>query len=488
MGSLSYIILIDVLTRGCGQDPSLTTFLFCVFRIKAFETYPNVLLFSDFTDRDRGNVKRDMGPKKTQAGLKAAAAEASAPELTLGATAAPKRRAPADQANNSSSAVASFFFGVLVAAAVGYGVAQSALFEKENSPERDYEPKQFGHWDELKFGAGAGPSERLAHAAVAVENRFMYVHGGLHGFKDNVFSDLWRYDDHEKAWSKIETTGDVPTGRFHHSLVNVDDKAILLFGGFNVFNTDPKHDSNNELFELNLDSGIWRKLKPAGETPTKRAAHDAVYHKGSMYVFGGWSKIGATGHMRDLWRYNLATNSWTNLTPAALDDNFPPGKIGFSWVVVDDVFYLYGGGCETDSHPSESANQCSDMWSYTPATNTWKHMLPAKGEHPSPRRAAHADTAVFGIIFLFGGVHVDVTKTPPALTMMDDLHAFDPIADHWFSIVPDWGRGPKPPKTFGHTVVTLNNKVVVFGGRTGVPTSAGSNQLWRYHVIPPTKN
>ena len=366
---------------------------------------------------------------------------------------------------------------VAVLLALGAIIAMAIALAHDAKEERDLVNRLGrtpGYWYEIT-PRGAKPPERLAHAATTVGEVDLYIHGGFYGFGNASLNDLWRYHEPTDSWEELATTGDVPSARLHHSLVSVNNAKLLLFGGFNVFNLAPGHASLDDLYELNLRTLVWTHINgTTGAVPTSRGAHDAVYLNGYMWVFGGFPSIAATGHHEEMWRYSPTSQTWTSMT---MTTPWPEGRIGFSFTSLGSELLLYGGGCE-------SQGQCNDTWAYDTSSNTWVDHQPA-GTVPPPRRATHGDVAVFGILYLFGGVSISVVGGAPAVTMLDDLWAYDVVANKWFRLHPDYDRGARPPATFGHSVSRLGSSVVVFGGRVGAPTSPGSNQLWEYEVLPP---
>ena len=332
-----------------------------------------------------------------------------------------------------------------------------------------------GFWYPIQ-PAGAQPGARLAHAATTAFDTTLFIHGGLFGFGNQSLNDLWEYHEPSDTWTELNPTGDVPTARLHHSMVTVNDQTLLLFGGFNVFNLDPSHRSLDNLFEYNIVARRWTRIQPIQGMPwpTPRGAHDAVVMNGYMWVFGGFPTITATGHHEELWRYDPRTSSWQNMT---MTTPWPEGRIGFGFTNIGDTAFLLGGGCE-------STGQCGDTWRYHALTNRWEDHAPS-GYLPTARRATHADVALYNMIYMFGGVNISVVGGAPVVKMLDDLNAYDPVANKWYPVYADFNRGQRPPATFGHSLNSLGSRLVLFGGRVGVPTSAGSNQLWEYDVVPP---
>ena len=71
-------------------------------------------------------------------------------------------------------------------------------------------------------------------------------------------------------------------------------------------------DSNNSIFELDLNSGSWSKfdLDPESAVPEARDDHSYYYDKesASLYIFGGY--VGG-GKSNDLWKLSMTDKKWT---------------------------------------------------------------------------------------------------------------------------------------------------------------------------------
>eukprot|EP00760_Papus_ankaliazontas_P013595 PhM_4_TR15833/c0_g1_i1/m.72959 len=342
----------------------------------------------------------------------------------------------------------------------------------------------------LKVNPAAGttaPPERLAHAAVGVHSK-MYVHGGMYGTKPaKSYGDMWIYTEATDVWRQINAKGEAPSPRLHHCLVYDGDKSLYTFGGFNAFMTDASHDSLDDFFKFDVETETWAKVKSANAGPKKRGAHDCIFADGGFFVFGGFEKIGAQGHKPELWQYDVKTNTWRDLSPAdeAALAKTPAGRIGFSWAVAEGEALLFSGGCDAAHSAADADGHCRDLWAYNWKTNTWRDLGAGDADGvnaPVPRRATHGDVNVHNMLFMFGGVQI---QGPGKMAMMDDFWVFDPKQVRWMRLHPNYDRGARPPKTFGHTIVRLGKKVVLFGGRTETPTSPGSNQLWEYETIAP---
>lgn len=81
-----------------------------------------------------------------------------------------------------------------------------------------------------------------------------------------------------------------PEPRAYHTMTYFKNK-IIIFGGHG--GVDYQRTSFNDLYELDLDTFEWKKLKPKGNPPEPRGGHSAslVAQKDKMMVFGGWNFV-----------------------------------------------------------------------------------------------------------------------------------------------------------------------------------------------------
>lgn len=294
---------------------------------------------------------------------------------------------------------------------------------------------------------------------------------------------------------------------------------------------------------------------PRGRTlfPAGRGSQEVVLSPDgeSLLMFGGHSKIYAEP-TAELWRFRFADNSWEELTPRnETFPNAPSRRVGFSFTSIPSSatssspssggdIYLFGGACAAGS-PTEVSGQCSDVWRLdvtaakdgddSSATATWAYVPTVSDRSaalaaspfspafvPQARRAGHSQAVLDGIVFMFGGVFLD-NEEATRNHLFSDLWAFalpsssnaSTAAREWQPVTPNYGRGPAPRPTFGHTIVAIGcdelaasaNKngaavpahcgaggvggggsVLVFGGRHDSVTHYGSNELWEYTVGP----
>ncbi|GFY46298.1 kelch domain-containing protein 1 [Trichonephila inaurata madagascariensis] len=96
----------------------------------------------------------------------------------------------------------------------------------------EYDPKK-NRWS-VPATTGTLPSARAAHAAAVAQGK-VYIFGGRH----DVFrlNDMHCLDMKTMEWSgKLSMKGTLPVGRSWHSLTALDDRYLVLYGGFSQSN------------------------------------------------------------------------------------------------------------------------------------------------------------------------------------------------------------------------------------------------------------
>ena len=76
--------------------------------------------------------------------------------------------------------------------------------------------------------SGTGPSPRFGHSAAGSGTTTYFVFGGTNG--QDYFNDLYRYTIKSSKWEQVSSTGDIPSPRAYHSIVEINNH-LFLFGG-----------------------------------------------------------------------------------------------------------------------------------------------------------------------------------------------------------------------------------------------------------------
>ncbi|MGI8906816.1 MAG: kelch repeat-containing protein [Candidatus Sumerlaeaceae bacterium] len=228
---------------------------------------------------------------------------------------------------------------------------------------------------------------------------------------------LWRYNPGSGNWTWMKGTSilnqqgtygsqGVPdpanTPGTRRGAVSWTDNAgnLWLLGGA-VYNGTSQADYRNDLWKYEIGSGNWTWIKgsstgnppgvygtlgqaAAANTPGGR--YYAVSWKdaaGDFWLFGGEGYAAASlGRLNDLWKYEVASNTWTWMKGSnGLNQFATYGSLGFpaatnkpgarmhgvAWTDPTGALLLFGGFGNTVS----SAGELNDLWKYTPSTGNW---------------------------------------------------------------------------------------------------------------------
>jgi hypothetical protein len=163
----------------------------------------------------------------------------------------------------------------------------------------------------------------------------------------------------------------------------------------------------------------WAPLDASG--PAAREDHTwTVSGDGrTALLFGGRDGTTAFG---DLWSYDLGSDAWTELAPAA----GPSARFGHEAVWVDDVgLVVFAGQAGTTFF--------NDLWAYDPAADTWTE-LPGSGDVPVSRYGTCGAVGPDGRLWISHGFTSDGVR-------FSDTRAYDFEAGAWADETPD---GPRP--------------------------------------------
>mmetsp|Transcript_14462 Transcript_14462/g.18897 ORF Transcript_14462/g.18897 Transcript_14462/m.18897 type:complete len:518 (-) Transcript_14462:217-1770(-) len=145
--------------------------------------------------------------------------------------------------------------------------------------------------------SGPVPSCRYKHAALIVEDQMFIVGGGSYR-PDTEFIDVYALGLHTLKWTRFDPTGSPPAGRAAHTCVYDDfARSMYVWGGFNE-----ALERINDFHCLNLDTMTWSPIRCNSGSPPARAFHSAALHDSTLYIFGG-----ADGETRfeDVWKYTF---------------------------------------------------------------------------------------------------------------------------------------------------------------------------------------
>ena len=325
-------------------------------------------------------------------------------------------------------------------------------------------------------------------------NGNFWLYGGQHT-AGNFYSDLWKYDPLINEWVWVNGPGFLnqppvygtqgvpspannPGGRGWAPSSWVDnDNNLWMFAGCDLGTADM-----NNLWMYNTTTNEWVWMKGANfpgspgspgimgvpnVTNEPSARHECtcswIDAGGDLWFFGGYG----LGQTDDLWRYNIASNTWTWMKGDPLNGNPPVyGTIGIPdpantpgarnsysrWADRSGNLWLFGG-------VFYNSGSYNDVWKYSIASNEWTWMKgPAvtddagnygllcvedSANNPpshNENRSCWMDSC--GNFWAFGGV--TATGTYPS---KNDLWRYSPVTNNWTWV--SGNMGTNDPGSYG---------------------------------------
>ncbi|CAE7637261.1 Lztr1 [Symbiodinium sp. CCMP2592] len=260
-------------------------------------------------------------------------------------------------------------------------------------------------------------------------------------------------DAQVNSWTQLSPSGSVLNARTYPGMAPASGNQFYVFGGF---------DGTSRLRDLHRYSILansWTELSPGGSVPSARSVPGMTwsYTDDELYVFGG----DAVSQLNDLHRYSVSANSWTQLTPGGTVPSTRQAH-GMVYSQTTDGLYVFGGWGDS---PIRSLN---DLYRYSISANSWTQLSPG-GSIPSARNGhGMAFSQIDNELYVFGGEN--------ATGYLNDLYRYTISADAWTALSPG-GIAPEARQWLGMAWCHADNGVYIFGG-SGY--SGYLNDLHRY--------
>jgi len=146
-----------------------------------------------------------------------------------------------------------------------------------------------------------GPSPRTIHCAVSFKNQLVVFGGGESGKNAVQDSKVYVFNPMNRKWIGLTIKGEQPETRHGHVMINVNEKFIYLHGGMSgtgIF---------DDLWKLDLGQMAWTRISfDEGKRPGARAAHGGICVGKFLYIFGGLCVSGTA--LDDLWKYDTGNS------------------------------------------------------------------------------------------------------------------------------------------------------------------------------------
>ncbi|EGG13994.1 Kelch repeat-containing protein [Cavenderia fasciculata] len=258
-------------------------------------------------------------------------------------------------------------------------------------------------WIEIK-PSGERPSPRYQNTSTVV-GKYIYYIGGQE-IPEKRFNDIFRFDTESYTFERVIPRHGFPPNFARHSAVSIDHR-IFTFGGFNGIS---KH-FNLCIFDTKLES--WEYIESRGETPIPRTNHSATVIGKYMYIYGGMYKGNNNQliFLDDLFCLDTETLIWRKIYAKG---DIPPAKCGHKLMTFDNKLLLFGGG-----YGLEWEKKYNDVHIYDPLFNTWTKVN-VKGNAPVCTFTIVFNAGPF--MFVFGGQSLSDDSLTNDLYLLDTVN------------------------------------------------------------------
>jgi N-acetylneuraminic acid mutarotase len=170
----------------------------------------------------------------------------------------------------------------------------------------------------------------------------------------------WAYDFDHDRWTQKAPITHPPARDWYGIAYDQGMDRVVLFGG----EPDVGEPDLADTWTYDYNTDTWKQMSPAKSPPGRHylaMAYDPVSRR--TILFGG-----ATGFQNlekplcDTWAYDLARNTWTQLSPGT-----SPSARGWHALGYDSVtrkIVLFGGGVDRDHF-------LNDTWLFDASANSW---------------------------------------------------------------------------------------------------------------------
>lgn len=244
------------------------------------------------------------------------------------------------------------------------------------------------------------------------------------------------------AWTQLAVTDGPPAREDHTFTLAADGSAAYLFGGRRGNRTF------DDVWRYDLASDNWTQLSPEGSAPAGRFGHVAVWKDGVGLVI--WSgQADATTFFADIWAFDPDGLSWTRLPD---NGDVPLARYGSCGAIGPDGQLWISHGFTDDQ------GRFFDTKAYDFASGAWTDHTP-DGDVPVLRCLHDCLWTPDGRFVLYGGQ----TTGAPAI---GDIWAYSQPGGTWTQ-----AAAPLAPPRQLYALAELDGRAFIFGGgdRDGRP-------------------
>ena len=193
-------------------------------------------------------------------------------------------------------------------------------------------------WEQIEPSGEWPPPTRCNYATYRWSAHEMVMFGGRWG--GERYNTTWILDLETYTWRNLEYENTPPTPREGAPILILQDSPnMLVYGGYR-----PGPEYIDELWVLDLDTGIWTAYDPDPPHPIARGYCPLLYDKRNnrALLFSGFSAYEGPG-LNDLWQIDLDSIQYTELIPTG---QIPSSRGRFTTIIgnfADHRATIFGG-------------------------------------------------------------------------------------------------------------------------------------------------
>ena len=295
-----------------------------------------------------------------------------------------------------------------------------------------------------------------------------------------LLNDTWAYDLTNDTWTNLTPpVGPSPRVWPQMAYANASGRVLLFSGEDDPYRLEGAED----FWAYDYASNTWSNLTPAALPPSRfwgNMAYDTA--AAQMVLFGGLHNRPTIGWMpllNDTWTYDDRHDVWSEEPPTqALNLSAPGGMVYDSR---DGVVLLYRGLATSYDEWSGGTYVANETWRYPGAGETWTR-LSTRGQVVHRWGVGMVYDAQADKTILFGGCSRFLG--PPCFS---GTWAYEASNAMWADV--SGGQAPSP-RASPSMAYARDGMTVLFGG--GIPSGIGSavpyNDTWVYvcglHAVP----
>jgi len=330
----------------------------------------------------------------------------------------------------------------------------------------------------------AEPSKRWGHSSVVSQDKLFIFGGAAYNSNFQTNEIFYQLDLVNWNWSRLTPLGSSPGVRDSHSCVAYQDK-LYVFGG------SVGSESQNDLWEFDIPSSLWKPIEGKGDVPTPREGHSAcIFNEKYMVVYGGWD---GNQIFNDCYLFDIPQKVWIKVQNKL--EAQPITREGHSYAMIKNSIYFFGGqGMNTLSDNKTFDNFFNELYRLTISLEestpvfVWEK-VETTGPRPT-RRSAHSSCSYNDrYLFIIGGegyssdINEDTLSEAEFQALAEKRSAVEeypchPKNDVWFydAETNEWAKLKISNESdfearFAQTCSSYQDYVISFGGLKDYDTS-----------------